>query len=427
MRVWICKISEFTPWDIIQYSERKFRYTMLAEALVAAGHEVLWWTDDFQHFKKDKGHRFGKDHFAEVASGITIRWIHSPGYLRNVSFRRFRDHRIVAGKMLRDADHWPKPDLILGAMPTDTMSAVAVQVGAKYNVPVVLDVRDQWPDIFFSQLPAFARPVIWALSRNMERSVRDSFSKATAITGNTDAFVDWGLKKGNRTRGNLERAFPIGYSKSSNSDYDTTTSGQFWQRYGLESDDGSFKICFLGAFSKMYDFDPVVKAARELLPDRKPVKFILCGDGPDLKRLQEAAEGLNNIVFPGRISGNEIQALLSMSSVGIIPYIDHDNFGDNIANKPAEYLSADLPILISIGGILTDLLEDYQCGFQYKDGNEFIERIRDLRDNPEALEKHREGASRLFSEKLDADKIYREFTKHLEFVEDSYSKEVVLD
>lgn len=422
MRIWIYKLSEFTPWDIERYGERKFRYTMLVEALVANGHEVVWWTDDFQHFKKEKGHRFGKDHSEEVASGITVRWIHSPGYKRNVSFRRFFDHRFVATKMLSDADNWPKPDLILGAMPTDTMSAVAVQVGAKYNVPVVLDVRDQWPDIFFSQLPAIARPMIWALSRNMERSVRDSFSKATAVTGNTDAFVDWGLRKGNRTRGNLERAFPIGYSKSSNEDYDAATGKQFWQKYTLGADDGSFKICFLGAFSKMYDFAPLLQAARELLPDKKPVKFILCGDGPDLNRVQKAAEGLPNIILPGRISGNEIHALLNMSSVGIIPYIDHDNFGSNIANKPAEYLSADLPIFISIGGVLTDLLEEYECGSQYETSKEFIKKIRDLRDNPEELEKHREGANRLFSEKLDADKVYEEFARHLEFVESSFRK-----
>jgi glycosyltransferase involved in cell wall biosynthesis len=422
MRIWIYKLSEFTPWDIAHYGERKFRYTMLAEALVEAGHEVMWWTDDFQHFKKDKGHRFSKDHFEEVAPGLMIRWVYSAGYKRNVSRRRFRDHQIVADKMLCDADNWPKPDLILGAMPTDTMSAVAVQVGAKYVVPVVLDVRDQWPDIFFSQLPAFARPLIWALSRKMERSIRDSFSKATAVTGNTDAFVDWGLKKGNRARGNLERAFPIGYSKSSNLDNDAVAGKQFWQKYTLGADDGSFKICFLGTFSKMYDFAPVLKAARELIPDKKPVKFILCGDGPDLKRLEKAAEGLPSIILPGRISGNEIHALLSMSSVGLIPYINHDNFGNNIANKPAEYLSADLPIFISIGGILTDLLEKYECGTQYKDGKELASKIRELRDYPEILKKHREGANRLFSEKLDADMVYKEFAGHLEFVEGSFRK-----
>ena len=422
MRVWIYKLSEFTPWDISKYGERKFRYTMLAEALVEAGHEVLWWTDDFQHFKKDEGHRFGGDHYENVSRGIAVRWVHSPGYSRNVSRRRFRDHRIVADRMFKDADNFPKPDLILGAMPTDSMSAIAVKVGEKFGIPVVLDVRDQWPDIFFSQIPVVARPLIWALSRRMDKSVRDSFSKATAITGNTDAFVDWGLEKGGRMRSDLERAFPIGYSKSSNSGCVAASGKQFWQGYGLEVDDGTFKICFLGAFSKMYDFTPIFGAAREMVSDQGAVKFILCGDGPDLKRLRKSAEDLPNIVLPGRISGDEIHSLLKMSSVGIIPYIDHDNFGNNIANKPAEYLSADLPILISIGGVLTDLLEKYECGGQYRGRLDFVDKVRELRDAPDVLRGQREGARRLFSEKLDADKIYKDFATHLEFVEASFRK-----
>lgn len=419
MRVWIFKLSEFTPWDCNRDGVRKFRYSMLSKALVAAGHQVLWWTDDFQHYKKEEGHRFGRDHYEQVSLGIAVRWIHSPGYRRNVSVRRFWDHRIVAVKMLKDADNWPRPDLILSGMPTDTMCEVAVELGEKFGVPVVLDVRDQWPDIFFSQVPAIARPLIRLVTMRMNRRIHDSFSKASAIVGNTDAFVDWGLKKGRRERSQLDRAFPIGYSKMQDSKYDCPAAERFWRGLGVCRDDNSFKICFLGSFSKMYDFNPIFEAASEMESDQVAVKFILCGDGPDLRRFQKAAEHLPNVIFAGRISGNEIHALLSMSSVGIIPYINHDNFGNNIANKPAEYLSADLPILISVGGILADFLVAYECGNQYEGSDDLIRKIRNLRDDRDLLAKMRVGASRLFSEKLDADKIYQEFTEHLEFVESS--------
>jgi glycosyltransferase involved in cell wall biosynthesis len=420
MKVWILKLSEVTYWDTVNYGDRKYRYTMLAEALVNAGHEVMWWTDDFQHFKKDRGHRFGKDHFEELVPGLTIRWIHSPGYKRNVSRRRFCDHQIVAGKMLKDAGNWPKPDLILGAMPTDTMCEVATLVGQRFGVPVVLDVRDHWPDIFFCHVPSFARLLVWVFTCSMRRRVRTSFSRATAIVGITDAFVDWGLRKGRRTGTKLDHAFPIGYSKSSNLKYDEDAAKQFWAAHGVGLDDEIFTICFLGAFSKMYNFTAIIDAAKCMLDDSKPVRFILCGDGPDLERLQNAGGGLPNIFLPGRITGNEIHALMKVSSVGIIPYISHDNFKYSIGNKPAEYLSADLPILISISGIVSDLLKKYECGIQYGNCADLTENLRNLRDNPHVLAKYQEGARRLFSERLDGDKIYKEFVEHLELVERSY-------
>lgn len=422
MLVWFFKLSEFTPWDVEYYGERKFRYTMLAEALVARGHEVLWWTDDFQHFKKDRGHRFGRDYHEEVSPGISVRWVYSPGYSRNVSRKRFADHRIVAERMLADVDNWPRPDLILGAMPTDSMSQLAVTVGKKMNLPVVLDVRDQWPDIFYSQVPSFTKPLIWLLCRRMDRSVKRSFSEATAVVGNTDAFVEWGSRKGRRQISHLDRSFPIGYSESSNEDHDSLAARSFWRDFALCENDGSFKVCFLGAFSKMYDFTPLLEAAEETLHDKVPVKFVLCGDGPHLERVRRSAKEIPNIVFPGRIAANEIHALLEMSSAGIIPYIDHDNFGDNIANKPAEYLSADLPILISINGYLTSLLDEYGCGWKYDGAIDLVGVIRRLRDDEELYREQAEGAKRLFRDKLDAERIYPKFAEHLEHVLASFSE-----
>ena len=51
------------------------------------------------------------------------------------------------------------------------------------------------------------------------------------------------------------------------------------------------------------------------------------------------------------------------------------------------------------------------------------EEIRLLCDDPQWLEGQRKGASRLFSEKLDADKVYKEFSAHLGFVEEIFRKE----
>ena len=416
MRVWIFKLSEFTPWDIQRYGERKSRYSLLAEALVADGHSVMWWTDDFTHYAKERGHRFGKDHFEEVDSGITVRWIHSPGYERNVSFRRFADHRIVARKMLSDAENWPRPDLILGAMPTDAMSSVSIQLGERYGVPVVLDVRDQWPDIFYSQLPKIFRPAMWVFTRAMDSRVRGAFESATAVTGNTAAFVGWGLNKSGRFKTPLDRAFPIGYEKQHQTQSSTESAEVFWKGMGIERDDDELKICFLGAFSKMYDFEPLFEAAALLLGEKRRIKFILCGAGEKLESLRNRSQALSNVVLPGRVSGEQLSFLLGVSDLSLAPYIDDKNFRDNIANKPAEYLAHNLPILSSIRGLLTELLEHYDCGRVYEDGADLAMIIRSFQDDPQFLNKSKKQAGTLFNDKFDARVIYREFSQHLESI-----------
>ena len=422
MRIWIYKLSEPTPWDSKNFGERKYRYSMLVDALAQAGHEVVWWTDDFNHYAKERGHRFGRDHFEVVANGISVRWIHSPGYVRNISFRRFSDHRIVAKKMLDDAKNWPRPDIILGAMPTDTMCSVSIQLGERYGVPVVLDVRDQWPDIFYSQIPKIFRPGVWLFTRAMVSRVRRAFESASAVTGNTEAFVRWGLNKAGRFKTPLDRAFPVGYEKLEAAKSSTEAAETFWRRFGIERSDGVLKVCFLGAFSKMYDFKPVFEAASLLLDEKRRIKFILCGAGEKLESLRHRRPALSNVVLPGRVSGEQLRFLLGASDLSLAPYIDDKNFRDNIANKPAEYLAHNLPVLSPIRGLLTELLEQYDCGRVYENGTDLAMIIRLFQDNPQFLNKSKKQAGVLFNEKFDAREIYREFSHHLERIWENSTK-----
>ena len=51
----------------------------------------------------------------------------------------------------------PRPDLILCSYPTIELSVEAVRYGRTHGIPVVLDVRDLWPDIVLDLLPTILR------------------------------------------------------------------------------------------------------------------------------------------------------------------------------------------------------------------------------------------------------------------------------
>lgn len=55
MNIWI--VEAVKPLPVLGSTYRDLQCGMLAKALVANGHEVVWWSSTFDHMRKM--HRFG--------------------------------------------------------------------------------------------------------------------------------------------------------------------------------------------------------------------------------------------------------------------------------------------------------------------------------------------------------------------------------
>src|SRR5262249_9694073 len=134
----------------------------------------------------------------------------------------------------------------------------------------------------------------------------------------------------------------------------------------IAADDGYFNVAFFGTMGRQFAFEPVFGAARLLQQAKKPIRFVLCGDGDRLEHYRAQAARLDNVVFSGWVGMAEIETLMHRSAVGLAPYRESPSFAANIAYKSAEYLSGGLPIALSFDrGALFDLLRDHHCGFSY--------------------------------------------------------------
>ncbi len=390
---------------------------MLAEALIAAGHEVVWWTDDFDHFRKE--HRFGKDHQEELLPGLTVRWIHTPGYKQNTSPVRFRDHKILARRVESLCESMPKPQVIVAGIPTDYFCALAVRLGKKYQAASLLDVRDFWPDVFFSLVPKWMAPAVWLCTRPMNRRVSRAFANATAIAGTAPGMLQWGLDKGNRDKTDLDQVFPIGSISEKPPEAAMEKGREFWDSLGIRRNDRVFRICFFGTLGPLYNYETVINAARLLMDDEKPVEFIFGGMGKQFDTLIAKTSELPNVKFPGWIDQPRIWSLMELSSLGILPYIEDPSFKVSLSNKAGEYLSGYLPILSAIEGYITELITQNNCGQRYESPENLVQIIRTYRDDASMLEKQKENASKLFNEKLAAAVVYPAFVKYLENLAES--------
>jgi len=412
MRAWLIKISTHLPVDGQQ--DRLLRMGLLARQLCDAGHEVLWWTGTFDHARK--AHRFEADRLVEAGPSYRIFLLHSCGYARNVSLARLRDHRQVARRFARLAPTQPPPDVVLSALPTPGLCVAAIRYARPRGVPVVLDVRDLWPDAFYDLVPRWSRPLVRPLLWPMERAVRRACAQATAICGVSPQYVRWGVRRAGREPTPLDRDFPHGYPEAAPPPEATDPARAFWQGHGLTEDPEVFTVCFFGRMGHQFDLDTVLAAVRKLQGGGRSFRFVLCGAGDNLERYRARSRTLDNVLLPGWVNGPQIWTLLRLSSAGLAPYRDTENFRENLTNKPFEYLSAGLPIIAGIGGVLGELIIRHACGVVYPSGDAdaLASALRELYDRPERRRQMSANARRLFEERFGAERVYREMVGHLE-------------
>src|SRR3954467_2369609 len=157
MKVWLITLGEPLPID--GSHARLLRTGFLARALSARGHNVSWFSNRFDHFAKT--HREGPT-IRETAPNERLILLESRGYDSNVSLSRYLDHRDVVKDFERQAALLPIPDVIVASMPTVDLCEAAVSFAAMHSIPVVVDIRDLWPDSFWDLVPRILRPIVKA-------------------------------------------------------------------------------------------------------------------------------------------------------------------------------------------------------------------------------------------------------------------------
>jgi len=410
MHVWLITIGEPLPCD--GSNERLLRTGILAETLRSRGHQVTWWTSSFDHIRKS--HRVPGDALSRQADSYRIVLMRSLGYRRNISPARFLDHWMLGRKFRRKAAEAPVPDLILCSMPTIELSREAVRYGNARGVPVILDIRDLWPDIFVTHAPSWLRPLVRGALAPLFRGVSEACAAADAIIAITRPILDWGLGYAGRSGKPTDRPFSFGYVERTPSEQAVADAGAFWRSFGIAGE--QFTVCFFGTIGYQFDLGTVIDAAKRLSGGPRSFRFVLCGDGDRLQEYRERAAGLDCVVFPGWVGAAEIWTLMRTAQVGLAPYRNSKDFQSSLPNKSIEYLSAGLPVVSSLRGELEKLLAGNRCGVTYPEGNPegLAACLEKLYDDRQELATLSQASKRLYLREFTAETVYGELADYLE-------------
>ncbi len=419
MNVWIVCEGEGLP---IKKRERLWRMGQLADSLADNGHDVLWWTSSFDH--GSKSYLVRKTEEIDVKKHEKLILLHSSiAYKKNVSISRIVYHDILAWKFGKLNENYPVPDIIICSWATQQFAKKCVMYGKKHHVPVILDIRDAWPDYFLRVFPAWAKMLGRIILYPMHRDAARTLSKADVIIGVNPAELEWGLSLAKRKASESDRVVFISSNKINKEKPLEPKMVQWWQDRDVTTE--TWNLCLIGTLSKQGDYDTLIAAGKKIARDNPDFRLIIAGDGDERSRLEELAKDCSQIVFPGWLDKEKMESLLLLSDCGAYSYKNSDLFKDSVSNKVVQYFSAGLPVISSLEGFSKELIVQYETGILYKEGNSdsCASAIKSLIENEEQRKRMCKNSELLFDEFFESGRVFHQFIELFEEVIRKYHGE----
>ena len=409
MRIWILQTGE--PLHCDGNKARPMRAINLANALASRRVNVTVFSSAFYH--QEKVHRCRRVQLIKHSEYIDIVLIPSPGYDNNISLLRFWDHFVLGINVYKfiAAHNILLPDCAFVGFPPIEAALAMLLFLRKQRVPTVIDIKDFWPHVFIEKLAKknFIKAVARIVLCPYFEMARICIRSAGSITAPSQRYLDKALTFIGRPKNTDDSVLYLTTPNSLLSDDDLRCAQDFWSSHEISNPD-FLNFIFVGSICDSFDFKNVITAFRRLLVERPNYRLFICGDGPGLQELRLYCRGLSNVIFPGWIDGASYEYLAGNSVAMIAPYINIDNFIDNIPNKVVDSIRLGLPVISPLRGELKELIEKHNIGFSCSgDTKSWIASIKKLGDSDETRKQLKTNCTRLFNNQFSYQKVYEDF------------------
>ena len=409
MKIWL--INPYGP--IPGEGWRDYRFTVLGKALVEKGHDVTWWTANFSHHFKQFRSKSWED--LQVVAGFRIRLVPTRGYTKNVSLGRVGYEMLYAWNTFRCAVGEETPDCIVGTDPSQIVGYMSVKLARRLRVPLVLDVFDQWPELFYLAFPEVLRSLAPIMLSPFILLRRHNLRHADAVTALCNTYLEVARREAERFR--TERSLTI-FNGIDVMAFRTLFQGDaekeaFARNMGKKPVD--VWAIYAGTLGNNYDIHTLLQAAVLLMERGTPVKIWIAGEGPLRTFVTDFIERykLVNLTYMGKLSHKELIMVYQVCEIGLCPYVPESNVA--MPDKVYDYMAAGLPIVNSLRGELENLLRENNMGVQYAAGNP-----KSLADTLEAMGRDSERRTLMARNSYNASALFDQhvqYKKYAGFIE----------
>jgi glycosyltransferase involved in cell wall biosynthesis len=383
------------------------RHHELARYLVQQGHRVTVISSPVSYLTGSRRSQADKRSAAAGLEGFThlrvytYSALHRSFFHRLLSFFSFMASSFLAGLRLRQVD------LVWGTSPPIFQGLTAWALARIKGVPFVFEVRDLWP-AFAVAVGVLRSRVLVRLSEWLEGFL---YRQSRLLIINSPGFEEHVRERGAR----WVEVVPNGADPRMFSPQESGAA--FRQQHHLGD---KFIAMYAGAHGMSNDLEIVLQSAAHLR-DRPDIQIVLLGDGKDRPKLQQLAREmrLENVTFLPPVAKQEMSQALAAADACIAILKPVRMYETVYPNKVFDYMAAGKPVVLAIGGVIRQVVEEARAGIFVPPGNAqaLAQAVRTLADDPsegkEMGQRGREYLEAHFDRALLAQKLEKLFQKSL--------------
>lgn len=306
----------------------------------------------------------------EMEDGVEYTFVRSRDYKGNGMDRvvNMMDLPFKTWKAMKLFYKKQKPDVIYTSSPDLFVAFFALRFGRKYKIPVVVEVRDLWPESIVEYNKISRKNPVIQILYQLEKWI---YKKADQLIFTMEGGKEYICDKG------WDKVVDLKKVNHVNNGVDLEEFEENYKKYQIEDpdlmNDSTFKVIYVGSIRQVNNLGTLVDAAR-YLKDDKSIQILIYGDGTEKKKLEEECNANNlNVKFKGRVEKKYIPFILSHSDLNVINVraAALNKYGCSW-NKLFEYMASSKPILCNLP-VKYDLIKKYHLGItrRFADGEAY--------------------------------------------------------
>lgn len=276
--------------------------------------------------------------------------------------------------------HLPRPDVVVATSPQFFCGWAGVIVSRLKRVPLILEIRDIWPESIAAVGAMRNRPLL----RILEFLERWMYRAATEIVT-----VGEGYRAKILEKVDVDDRISVIMNGVDLANYAPREPDAQWLRRGGLA--GKFVCSYIGTLGMAHGLEVVVEAAKMLQQKgRDDIRFCLVGEGAMRKHLAEkvAQEGVGQmVVLTGQVPKDMVPVVLASSHACLIHLKKCQLFETVVPSKIFEAMAMGRPMIMGVRGPARDIVMESGAGLEMEpdSAESLVEAVETLADDRSLL------------------------------------------
>ncbi|MFP4522847.1 MAG: glycosyltransferase family 4 protein [Fibrobacterota bacterium] len=300
-----------------------------------------------------------------------------------------------------------KPDIMIATSPQFFCGWAGVLLRKVRRFPFVLEIRDIWPESIIT-VGAIKNKKIIGFLEWMEKYMYKTAGHIVA--------VGKGYKNNITSKNVPDEKVSVIYNGVDLSVYQKSDNGgKVREEFGLID---KKVVSYIGTIGMAHGLEVVLEAARKT--KGKDIVYLIVGDGARRKELQENAkkEGLENVVFTGRMPKDRMPEVWSAIDISLIHLKKSDLFKSVIPSKMFEAMAMEIPVIMGVAGEAGELVKESGAGvcMDPENAEELVEKIDDILGDEAKAKRLGENGRKFVEQRFNRDTLAEDYMRILEKV-----------